>query len=95
MPKKEATVGCCCKKLCFFTAGTLLFSSDGTVFDRLLYKMFRKEIAFLKNLVNVDNNIMLRTYYQTLIMVIRVTKQLCPIPEAHLEPPIGLILVFR
>ena len=82
MPKKEATVGCCCKKLCFFTAGTLLFSSDGTVFDRLLYKMFRKEMVFLKDLVNVENNIMMRTYYQTLIIVVRVTKQLCTIPEA-------------
>ena len=70
------------QKLCFFTAGTLLFSSDDTLFDRLLYKMFRSQMAFLRNLVNVGNTIPLRTYYQTMIIVIRVTEHLLLICQA-------------
>ena len=44
--KKEAKVDSVAPKRCFFTAGTLLFSSDGTLFDRLLYYVSRNRMGF-------------------------------------------------
>ena len=35
-------------KRCFFTAGTLLFFSDGTLFDRLLYYMVENQMSFMR-----------------------------------------------
>ena len=32
----------------FFTAGTLLFSSDGTLFDKLLYCMVENQMSFMR-----------------------------------------------
>ena len=46
MPKKEAKVDRVARKRCFFTAGALLFSSDGTIFDKLLYYMFENLMSF-------------------------------------------------
>ena len=44
--KKEAKVDRVARKRCFFTAGVLLFSSDGTIFDKLLYYMFENLMSF-------------------------------------------------